>query len=273
VTATHAALQRALVIALHDPRFVDEMHLDPRAVLGPLGLDDEAQRALLAVDRRAFRTDPLRARRVLRVLAEELKVSSTLALWETRSAGLAIDFFSSRFFRGAVVARTALAPAFGAYLAAAPLRTPQLADVVRLETLLARCRRARLERPAPGVALAPGVASGAFDASVLETMQRVERFLFELGLMPQLAFCADGPQLPALPPVGSGTIHLLVTPTESGVTLAPIDEDLHRVLEALARPVRRADVARTLGAARVPVARAAALVASLTAEGLIAEGQ
>src|SRR5262249_36211148 len=104
----HAALQRALVIALHDPSFVAAMHDDPEGVLAPLGLDDEARRALLAVDRRAFRTDPLRTLRVLRVLADELKVSSTLALWETRSTRVAMGFFSSPFFRAAVAARGAL---------------------------------------------------------------------------------------------------------------------------------------------------------------------
>jgi hypothetical protein len=269
---THHALQQALVIALHDPGFVAAMHADPEATLGPLGLPPVARAQLLAVDRRAFRTDPLRARRVLRVLAEELKVSSTLALWETRSARLADGFFASPFFRAAVVERGALAPAFGAYLAAAPLTTPQLPDVIRLETLLARCRRARLEPPRPGVGLAPGVACGRFDAGVLETVQRVERFLFELGLMPQLAFCSDGPRLPELPPVGAGALYLLVTPTATGVGLAPIDVDLYRVLAALAEPVGRAALAPALAPAGVPAGRAAALVASLVDEGLVAEG-
>ena len=63
---SHHALQRALVIALHDDGFVAAMHADPDAVLAPLGLDEGERRQLLAVDRRAFRTDPLRRRRVLR---------------------------------------------------------------------------------------------------------------------------------------------------------------------------------------------------------------
>ena len=267
----HHALQRALVIALHDPGFVEAMHVDPDGTLGPLGLGPSETRQLLAVDRRAFATDPLRARRVLRVLAEELKVSTTLALWETRSAAFALAFFGSRFFRSAVLERTALAPAFGAYLAAAPLATPQLPDVIRLESLLARCRRARLDRPRSGVGLAPGVASATFDAGVLETVQRVERFLFELALMPQLAFCSDGPALPALVPIGGGVVHLLVTPSPDGVALAPIDEDLHRVLAALARPVPRPELHRALAPAGVPAARAAALVASLVADGLVTD--
>ncbi len=263
---SHAALQRALVIALHDPGFVEAMHADPAAVLGPLGVEPAERAQLLAVDRRAFRTDPLRARRVLRVLAEELKISTTLALWETRSAAFADGFFASPQFRTAVAERTALAPAYGAYLAAAPLRTPQLADVVRLETLMARCRRAT--QPRPGVALAPGVATDRFDASVLPTVRIVEGFLFEVGLMPQLAWCADGPQLPSLPAVGRGTVCLLLTPSESGgVGIAEIDDDLHRVLAALETPT--ADVAKTLAAVGFPAARVKGLVASLAEEGLV----
>jgi len=264
-------LQRALVIALHDPGFVDAMHADPEGALGPLGLGDGERAELLAVDRRAFRTDPLRARRVLRVLAEELKVAATLALWESRSVTFVEGFFASAFFRAAVMRRTALAPAFGEFLAAAPLRTPQLPDVARLETLMARCRRAKLVGPPDGVTLAPGVASGVFDAGVPETIQRVERFLFELGLMPQLGFCSDGPALPELPPVGEGVVHLLISPTANGVGLAPIDEDLHRVLAALAESVRRADLPRALAPAGVPAARAGALVDALIEEGLVSE--
>jgi len=199
-------------------------------------------------------------------------VSTTLALWETRSAALADGFFASRFFREAVAERTALAPAFGAYLAAARLATPQFPDVVRLETLLARCRRAAATggKPRPGVGLAPSVASARFDAGVLETVRIVEAFLFEIGLMPQLAFCSDGPQLPALPPVGRGTMCLLVTPSPGGVGIAEIDEDLHRVLAALETP--RTDSAPALAAAGVPAARAPALVASLIEEGLLIRG-
>jgi hypothetical protein len=279
----HAALQRALVIALHDATFVAAMHDDPDRTLAPLGLGAEEMAQLLAVDRRAFATDPLRSRRVLRVLAEELKVSTTLALWETRSAAFAMGFFGSRFFRTAVADRTALAPAYGEYLAAALLRTPQTGDVIRLETLLARCRRARLGvvTAAVGVGvsvgvgvrvgLASGVASAAFDAGVLETIRVVERFLFELGLMPQLAWCADGPVLPELPPVGGGTMYLLVTPNAGGVELAPIDEDLHRVLSALAQPVAREHVASVLVTAGVPERQAGALVASLVEDGLVVE--
>jgi hypothetical protein len=265
---SHGALQQALVIALHDEGFVAAMHAEPEATLAPLGLDARERAQLLAVDRRAFRTDPLRRRRLLRVLAEELKVSTTLVLWETRSAASVEAFFGSRAFRGAVVERRSLAPAFGDFLASLPSRTPQLADVVRLETTTARCRRDRHREPRAGVALAPGVAIGVFDAATVDTMQRVERWIFELGLMPQLALCADGPQLPALPPVGAGVAHLLFAPTQIGVSLTPIDEDLHAVLSAFATP--RVDPAAALP--WLAPARARALVDSLIEDGLLARG-
>jgi hypothetical protein len=267
VTAAHHALQRALVIALHDEGFVAAMHADPEGVLGPLGVGARERAQLLGVDRRAFRTDPLRRRRLLRVLSEEIKVAATLALWETRRVAFLEGFFASPTFRTAVATRAPLAPAFGEFLGAAGLRTPQLGDVARLETLTARCRRARHAAPRPGVALAPGVATAAFDGGVLDTIQAVERFLFELGLMPQLGLCADGPGLPPLPPPGGATLHLLLAPSSTGVALTPIDEDLHRVLCALAEPVT--DVARALAPCGVPASQAAHLVASLAEDGLV----
>jgi hypothetical protein len=227
---SHHALQKALVIALHDDAFVAAMHADPEGTLSPLELDARERAQLLAVDRRAFRTDPLRRRRLLRVLAEELPVSSALALRETRRAASLEAFFSSTFFRRAVIERLPLAPAFGDFIGGLGLATPQLPDVVRLETTTARCRRDRRSAPRPGVALAPGVAVGSFDAGVLETLNRVERWLFELKLVPQLAICADGPELPELPAPGGGTLLLLFTPSQTGIQLTPIDEDLYRAL-------------------------------------------
>ena len=55
---THRALQQALVIALHDETFVAEMHADPDRTHAPLGLGARQREQLLAVDRRASRTDP-----------------------------------------------------------------------------------------------------------------------------------------------------------------------------------------------------------------------
>ncbi|HKA89225.1 MAG TPA: hypothetical protein VKE22_16275 [Haliangiales bacterium] len=268
---SHHALQGALVIAFHDEGFVAAMRRDPEGTLGPMRLTPAERAQLLAVDPRAFRTDPLRRRRILRVLAEELRASTTLALAETRSLAFAEGFFASAHFRAAVMERRALVLAFGDYLAAAGLAAPLGADIIRLETLLARCRRDRLRAPARGVALAPGVAVATFDAATLPAVQALERYVFELGLMPQAALCDDRPPPPVASPSGQIS-HLLVTPGGSGVALTAIDADLHRVLARLETPIDRKDAAAALAPAGVPAAAAADLVQSLLEDGLLAEG-
>lgn len=280
---SHHALQNALVVALHDAGFVDAMHGDAEATLAPLGLDAGERAQLLAVDRRAFRTDALRARRLLRTLAEEFKASTTLALAETRSLAFAEAFFASRLFRAAVAERRSLAPAFGEYLAEAArtgrLRAPQLAEIVRLELTCARCRRDRDRAPSAGLALAPGVAAARFEAGTLECVQAMEQYLFEVGLMPQVALCDDAPRPPPLPALGGGEpLYLAFTPQSgaAGVSLTEIDEPLHRVLSAIADlavhgPPSREDVAGALARA----ARGTApqlLIDSLLDDGLLAEG-
>lgn len=271
---SHRALQKALVTALHDETFVEAFHADPEGVLAPLGLDEHERAQLVAVDRRAFRTDPLRRRRVLRVLSEEYKASTTLALAETRSLAFADGFFASSFFRSAVAEDQPLALAFGDFLLdaarAGRLSSPQLPDVARLERLRASCRRDRHRPPPPGVGLAPGVAVGRFFGGVLETIQRLERYLFEIGLMPQVALCDDRPPPPPLPAVDEGDpAHLLFTPAAADVGLSEIDAALHDALAALATPRPHGAALQALGQAGVPAGRAPALLDALVAEGLV----
>jgi hypothetical protein len=270
-------MQNALVIALHDDRFVAEMHADPERTLAPLGLGEAERAQLLGVDRRAWRTDPLRRRRTLRILAEELKASTTLALAETRSLAFAEAFFSSTFFRTAIAERRSLAPAFGDYLADAAARgaiaAPHARDVIALETTTARARRARGAPQAAGVALAPGVAVGRFDGSTLDAVQAIERWLFEASLMPQAGLCDDAPRLPPLPPYGAGApLYLLFTPSRAGVALTAIDEDLHGVLSSFERPRARGELAAALAPRGVSAAAARGLVDSLIQDGLLGEG-
>jgi hypothetical protein len=270
---SHHLLQRALVVALHDPTFVVAMHRDPDTVLALLPDREKAQ--LLAVDPRAFRTDPLRTRRLLGTLAQEFPASTTLALAESRSLALAEGFFQSACFREAVLGSHPLVLAFGDYLAEAfregSLTTPQLSDVIALESLTARCRRDRDRPPHHGVALAPGVRSAHFDAAVLDCVQTAERYLFELGLLPQLALCDDRPALPALPRVGEGSLFLLLTAHATGVALSPIDEGLHAVLTTVATPRPRAAQEHALVPCGIPAARATDLLDALVAEGLVVE--
>jgi hypothetical protein len=82
--------------------------------------------------------------------------------------------------------------------------------------------------------------------------------------MPHHALCSDGPAPSPLPPRGHGTTYLLL----QGAALSTIDEDLHRVLAAIASaPPGEAEAA--LVAARVPATRAPALIRALVDEGLL----
>jgi hypothetical protein len=263
----HRALQRALVIALHDPDFTDF------ASLPGLGAAELAQ--LAGIDPRARRTDPLRRRRLLRTLAEEYKASTTLLLAETRALADLDAFFSSAAFRAAVMADRSLAVALAEHLralAARAPRTPQLPGVLALEATRAACRRDAQRAARPGVGLAPGVAVLELDAAVLPAIQAVERYLFEIGLMPQVALADDAPRLPALGALTGRVEHYLLSPAEGDIALAPIDAALHRVLAALREPRARKDAVAAVGGAGVPAARAGELVDSLLLEGLLAEG-
>lgn len=266
----HRALQRALVIALHDPGFAQAMSDSPDAVLAPLGLPPADRTALARVDRRALATDPLRARRVLATLADEYPAATTLILAATERVANLDAFFASPGFRAAIMADRALAPVFGDYLVELAARL-ELGAVIHgacaLEAARAHCRRAALDPPGAGVGLAPGARVLALDAAVLSTVQAIERWRFELGRMPQLALAADHPAPPRPIAASSAAEHVLVQASASGgtVTLTAIDADLFGVLAALATPRPRADAART---AHIPVAAIDALVA----DGILASG-
>src|SRR4029077_15421781 len=110
----------------------------PDTALANLELSDPERAQLLSVDRRAWRYDPLRRRRTLRTLVEEFKVSTTLALAETRSLASLDGFSSSDYFHQAVQQRDSMGLAFAQFLSDASksgrFKCPQLPDVLRLET-------------------------------------------------------------------------------------------------------------------------------------------
>ena len=253
---SHRELQQALVIAQHDPAFLD----DPRDVT----LTAAERAELQAVDRRAFATDPLRRRRVLKALVEELKASATLFCRERGQIAALEGFFASRWFRRAVIERTPLAPALGEFLGEGG--SPALAAIARLETALCRARRpAARELPPAHVGLAPGVAVLHFDFDVLAAVQSLERWLFAATLVPQQVLCDDLPPFPSL--TSGGARHLIVTPPG---TLVDADPDLFRVLVSFRDPVPLAAVADRLAPLGVPSSRSASLVESLASDELLA---
>jgi hypothetical protein len=248
---SHHALQRLLVRMQFDPRFADEVLRAPDGALERVGLGARERGWLLAVDRRAFAHDPGKRRRALHALISELKASTAIALAETRRIAFLDGFFASQHFHVAVQQRGSLAAAFAEFLLGAGLRTPQLAEVVRVEARLARCRReveaaggAALRLPPlperiTHVARAPGVWAGSYSPDALAAIQAAERFLFEAGLVPALALVEDAPPLVLPPPTGRAPIGLGFVPTHTGITLVELEPDL---VAAIARAAPRTPV-------------------------------
>jgi hypothetical protein len=266
-----------MVRMLFDPSLVDRVTSDAEVALEGLDLSARERAQLLAVDRRAWGYDPLRRRRTLRNLAEEFKGTTTLLLAATRSLASIERFFSSSEFHSAVQERGSMALAFADYLgryeASGIDLPPQLGDIWRLETLLARTRRDR-RRPARcgsgEVALPPRHGVVALNANVVAAHNQVDRYLFEVGLMPAVALCDDAPRLPCLPAVVEERIYLLAYPVGSGVTLTAVGADEYAVLRECGRDaIRVAELVRQTEAAGLEAERAREVISTLLDEGLL----
>ncbi|MBK9314463.1 MAG: hypothetical protein IPM55_09505 [Acidobacteria bacterium] len=245
---SHHSLQKLVVRMLFDDAFASEVYSDTERALSGEELTGVERAQLLAVDRRAWRYDALRRKRTLRTLAEEYKVSTTIILSETRSLASLDRFFSSAFFHAAVRERGSLGMAFAEFLQdgfrRGEWKAPQIADLVRLESAIADCRRTLAREGAylPGeisatisdrtrIRLAPGFGIGSFEANIIKTIQHVEQYLFELSLMPAMALCDDAPRLTGLPDVeGRKKTRLMFSPGVIGISLSHIDKSTFLVL-------------------------------------------
>ncbi len=255
---SYHALQKLAVRMLFDEAFVAAIHANADEALAGADLTEAERGQLLTVDRRAWRHDALRRRRTLRTLAEEFKISTTVILAETRSLASLEQFFSSSFFHQSIQNRGSLARAFSEFLLEGYQRkqwsAPQIPDLVRLEAAIAGCRRTLAREGAykvgepgelptnisdrAGVKLAPGHDVASFQANVIETIQHVERYLFELSLMPAMALCDDAPRLTGLPAVDAqNKVYLLFSPGASGISITNLDRAAYLVLYATKRPV------------------------------------
>ncbi|MEO7632708.1 MAG: hypothetical protein ABIU20_04875 [Blastocatellia bacterium] len=252
---SHHALQKLAVRMLFDEAFVVAIHVNADEALVGADLTEAERAQLLNVDRRAWRHDALRRRRTLRTLAEEFKISTTVILAETRSLASLEQFFSSLFFHRSIEQRGSLARGFADFLLDGCQRgawtAPQIPDIVRLETAIAGCRRAlgregeheAVALPATindraNVKLAPGCDVGSFQANTIPTIQHVERYLFELSLMPAMALCDDAPRLMGLPEVDSQKkVYLLFSPGASGISITNLDRAAYLVLYDTKRTV------------------------------------
>jgi hypothetical protein len=267
--ASPRRLQRLLVRAMYDPERLPSLSAE-----GP-----EAD-CLREIDPRALLVDPLRRRKTLRPLAEELRVSSSLALQERRSlAWLENGFFASPAFHEAISSDQPLVLALSAFLRAAceagELVSPVLPEVLRYEESQARARRVVWSPPGEPrasegalVQRAPGVFGLVFSYDVIAAVQAVEHYLFELSLMPQSALCDDAPR-PVFSAEASGPRYLVISPSASGPALSNGDAALCALLQATeaARPLR--DLAPLLASFGIPARNLAPLVDSLARDGLL----
>jgi hypothetical protein len=252
---SHHTLQKLTVRMFYDEAFATAVYEDTDKALAGLDLTDLERAQLLTVDRRAWRHDVLRQRRTLRTLAEEFKIATTIVLAETRSLAALERFFASAFFHRAIQQRGSLALAFAEFLLDGcqqnHWKADQLPDVIRLEKTFAACRRS-LERETDASAtdlpstisdraqirLAPGCDVAAFEANVIATVQHVEKYLFELSLMPAMALCDDAPRLMGLPPVARPEkVWLLFSPGATGITLTELDKASYQVLNETRQPI------------------------------------
>lgn len=284
---SHHALQKLVVRMLFDEAFAAEVYADPETALGGEGLTGIERRQLLAVDRRAWRYDALRRKRTLRTLAEEYKISTTIILSETRSLASLDRFFSSAHFHAAVRERGSLGMAFAEFmqdgLRRGEWKAPQIADLVRLETAIAECRRTLAREGAylPGeisatisdrtrIRLAPGFGIGSFEANIIETIQHVEQYLFELSLMPAMALCDDAPRLTGLPDVdGRNKTRLMFSPGATGISLSHIDKTTYLVLYETKRMSEIRGVLKRAGEAGVKEVQAQEVLAHYLETGAL----
>lgn len=282
---SHHTMQKLVVRMLFDDEFVKAAHADPRQAFAGLDLSDTERAQLLRVDRRAWRHDALRRRRTLRTLAEEFKISTTIGLAETRSLASLENFFSSPFFHTAVQERGSMGLAFSDFLLdgcrKGIWKTPQLPDIVRLEAALVACRRSLEREDPPGelpatihdrmrVKLAPGCSVASFQANVIETVQHVERYLFELNLMPAMALCEDAPQLTDLPEVNQlKKVYLLFSPGATGISLTNIDRASFLLLYEARRAVEIKNLIARPGAAKNNAAQVQELLSEWLESGVL----
>jgi hypothetical protein len=225
----HLVAQQAIVRMLFDPAFAARVRSDAAAVLPELPSTLRAQ--LAAIDPRALKLDRLLRRRVLRTLFDEYKASTTLYLARARKLAALDEFFSSPFF-ALVFEGCPLAFAYPGFLMKD--EDAPFAAVVSIELGLARARRQVALVPDGRVHRAPGVQPIATTQGALATLQQAEQYLFEVGLMPAVALCADAPPLELDARAHDRTpLHLVTVPTDSGHSLVTIDEPTYQLLVSL----------------------------------------
>jgi hypothetical protein len=166
-------------------------------------------------------------------------------------------------------------------------RGPQILDAVRLEATMAGCRRT-LEREGEDQAgelpatindrmrikFAPGCNVASFQANVIETIQCVERYLFELSLIPAMALCDDAPRLTGLPEVDQRKkVYLLFSPGAEGIALTHLDKTTFLILYETRHAVEISSLLARLGATQEHSIRIRETLAAWCDDGVLMIGE
>jgi len=139
---SHLVIQRTVVRMLYDAAFARAVYADREAALAGLELTPAERDALVRPDPRAYATDPYRRARALHGLLMEYPASAWLASRATRDVRKLDAFFSAPEFHDCIATRGSLAAAFAAYLQHTPFGDARIVSLARLESAIARVRRA-----------------------------------------------------------------------------------------------------------------------------------
>jgi len=181
------ALHRATVRCLYDPALVARLRAGERLP----ELSEQEHGWLLAVDPRAWTTDPYRRSRSLTALLDEFPVAAAV-----RGVRACDGFFSSQAFHRCIQDRGRLALAFGTWLG----------PVATLELAIARSRR---PGPVAGLRLAPGVAAVTVPEGFLAWFVAARAEVLPLETL------VGGARPSAAPPT-EGDEHLIIEPGVDG---------------------------------------------------------
>jgi len=194
-----------------------------------------------------------------------------------------------------------MALAFADYLAlqldSGLLSWPQMAAVLALESGMARSRRSHRElgrrgtdwrqrmlgartvqsamsEPSgagPRFFAAPGVQALRLPGGTLELVQHIERYLFEVGLVPALTLCDDAPRPDPIPAVDEAQpIYVLLEPQSGArVELSNLDADYAAVLGAVKKTASPLELALRTKAAGLSAERSLTIAEALAEAGVI----
>lgn len=284
------SLYRVFVRMLHDPELARSVYADPEAALAAEPLTATERSWLTQPDRRAWRTDPQRASRVLSTLVEELPVSCAFVLRggcegvvRPRLERLE-GFFSNAFFHDAVRRDGLLVDAFGAYLAL-PEHLGVPADprselMVRIERAVARVRRQPPPTPGPDpsrLVLNPRVALVEAPGQTLRLYDRVSRALATRGEDVRRVLLDPRWSLPVLlDPDPDEPEHIIVEArgrrgAAAAIEVGTVGAPLAALLGQAAHPVERASLCRWIqeNEPGTSTSEAEEIVSDRVAEGLL----